>query len=351
MISSALLGISQEESDSHFAKMYLPIVTEMNKRVWNPFRDYAFFLPSWWRYRATLKALDSYVSDIILSIWREGGHSSRTSEMMKKVMDGATMGKPGSSNISSSDLRQMISEVKTFILAGHETSASMINYTMVEAIRRKDILQRILGELDNASPLSRLLFKRKKYISHCSYLTHHYFLFPLVLNFNLTSEEAEEVWGGWKEGEPLPDVSRLVFTEACLKETLRRYSTVPTIVKVAACDTVLGCHAIPKGTGIVILSQGVHMRPDLWPEPEKYDPNRFLGPGKIEPYTFLAFSEGPRVCLGQHFSLTESKIVVSLLFRKFRFEFNMDKELAFKRDPRVVPVTPKYGTHLMVYNR
>ncbi len=147
MISSALLDIPQEESDSHFAKMYLPIVTEMNKRVWNPFRSMAFFLPFWWRYQSTLKALNRYVSEIILSKWKMGGHDPRTSEAMKKVMDGATMGKPGSNNISKSDLQQMLSEVKTFILAGHETSASMISYTMIEIIRNKDLLQRVLGEL------------------------------------------------------------------------------------------------------------------------------------------------------------------------------------------------------------
>ncbi len=147
MISSALLDISQEESDSHFAKMYLPIVSEMNNRVWNPFRRMAFFLPFWWRYRSTLKALDRYVSDMVLSKWKLGGSDPRTSEVMKKVMDGATMGKPGSNNISKSDIQQMLSEVKTFILAGHETSASMMSYTMVEIMKNKDILQRVLGEL------------------------------------------------------------------------------------------------------------------------------------------------------------------------------------------------------------
>ncbi len=147
MISSALLDIPQEESDSHFAKMYLPIVTEMNKRVWNPFRRMAFFLPFWWRYRATLKALNRYVSEIVLSKWKMGEHDPRTSEVMKKVMEGAIMGKPGSSNISKRDLQQILSEVKTFILAGHETSASMISYTMIEIIKNKDLLQRVLGEL------------------------------------------------------------------------------------------------------------------------------------------------------------------------------------------------------------
>ncbi len=159
------------------------------------------------------------------------------------------------------------------------------------------------------------------------------------------------MWGGWKEGEKLPEISRLVYTEACLKEALRRYSVVPVVVKVAARDTVLGGHTVPKGTCIVISTQAVHMRPDLWPEPEKFDPDRFLEPGKIVPYTFLAFTEGPRVCLGQYFSLTESKIVVSLLFQRFRFELNMDMESTLKTNPRIVPICPKNGTHLRVYRR
>ncbi len=159
------------------------------------------------------------------------------------------------------------------------------------------------------------------------------------------------MWGGWKEGEELPDTSGLVFTEACLKEVLRRHTTVPLLVKVAACDTVLDGYAVPKGTGIVILSKAVHMRPDLWPNPEKFDPNRFLDPEKIVPYTFLAFAEGPRVCLGQQFSLVESKIAVSLLFRRFRFELNMDVESALKCNPRIVPLTPNDGAHLRVYCR
>ncbi len=187
VISSALLGISQEESDSHFAKMYLPIVTEMNKRVWNPFRGFAFFLPFWWRYRSALRALDQYVSGIVLSKWKKGGRDPSTSEMMKKVMDGATMGKPGSGDISKHDLSQMISEVKTFILAGHETSASMINYTMIEIIRRKDILQRVLGEfVKNAAPHHICLIDSKHYYPQTTItlsLAPYLLLFPLVLNF------------------------------------------------------------------------------------------------------------------------------------------------------------------------
>ncbi len=159
------------------------------------------------------------------------------------------------------------------------------------------------------------------------------------------------MWGGWKEGEELPDTSGLVFTEACLKEALRRHNAVPLLVKVTARDTVLGGYTVPKGTGILLLSKGVHMRPDLWANPEKFDPNRFIDPEKVIPYTFLSLSEGPRVCLGQNFALLESKIAVSLLFRRFRFELNMNVESALKCNPRIVPLTPNDGVRLRVYCR
>lgn len=55
-----------------------------------------------------------------------------------------------------------------------------------------------------------------------------------------------------------------------------------------------------------ICLQGVHERPDLWPEPMRYSPSRFME--TVAPYTFLPFIDGPRNCLGQHLSLLESKV-------------------------------------------
>lgn len=60
-------------------------------------------------------------------------------------------------------------------------------------------------------------------------------------------------------------------------------------------------------TPSILRPQGVHERPDLWPEPMRFDPGRFEK--SIAPYTFLPFIDGPRNCLGQHLSLLESKVL------------------------------------------
>jgi hypothetical protein len=71
---------------------------------------------------------------------------------------------------------------------------------------------------------------------------------------------------------------------------------------------------VPAGTTIIIGIQGVHMSPDVWQEPTKFDPSRFLLPEETDdPYAFLPFIQGPRNCLGQHLALLEARIVLALL--------------------------------------
>ena len=75
-----------------------------------------------------------------------------------------------------------------------------------------------------------------------------------------------------------------------------------------------GPFVIPKGTTIGVNIQAVHHNPEYWPNPMKFDPQRFLPPkeGQVSrhryppaPFTFLPFIAGPRNCLGQHLSLLE----------------------------------------------
>lgn len=97
---------------------------------------------------------------------------------------------------------------------------------------------------------------------------------------------------------------------------------------------------LPTGTRMMILIQGVHHRGDIWPEPEAYQPDRFL---QIpEPFTFLPFIEGPRNCLGQHLALLEAKIVLATLVQRFEFEFESaeGEKTAGKKHPSMVPVIP-----------
>lgn len=116
-------------------------------------------------------------------------------------------------------------------------------------------------------------------------------------------------------------------------------------------------YLIPKGSSILINIQAVHLDAKYWPEPMKFDPDRFLGKQEIKPYTFLPFIAGPRNCLGQHLALLESKMVIGMLTHRYSFSLPPGKTVQVNdwdaspdSDPRhryMVPVIPQ--EELMVH--
>lgn len=106
--------------------------------------------------------------------------------------------------------------------------------------------------------------------------------------------------------------------------------------------------SIPKGTVLYIAIQAVHHNSHFWPDPLKFDPERFM-PGnkeKIVPGTYMPFGQGPRHCVGMRFSLTEGKLALARVIMKFQFEnvpglrFPAQRKRGFLpgglRDPRVI---------------
>ena len=231
VIAEAVCSINHEESDHTFAEMYLPIVMEGHKRTWNPLREY-FPNQAWFQHRAHINRLNAYITQLVSDRWEQ---RQREKEVEKEVEDNDDQegedeeGEEGGSSSRGSkkkavtrtvdgsvrrfDVLDMILEdideadwgeetllsirdgLKTFILAGHETSASNLTWALLEVISNPDILARV-------------------------------------------KEEAETVWGddAWDGSiENLPPKSfidnNLMYTENCLREALRKWSVVPTVVR------------------------------------------------------------------------------------------------------------------------
>jgi cytochrome P450 len=88
-------------------------------------------------------------------------------------------------------------------------------------------------------------------------------------------------------------------------------------------DTELGGYFVKKGTLVNLNIHGAHMNPTDLTNPKQFDPARFDKEALAEsPDSFLPFGAGPRVCLGKHFTITEQKMVVSALLRKFEIGLN-----------------------------
>ncbi len=148
VISETFMSLEAEESDTTFATMYLPIVEEGNKRVWSPERSYMFFMPSFWKYIFGARRLNHYVSNLIKKRWdvrkleRKEQPNERVKDILDKVLDHFEKENPGKS-LSSADVRQLRDEFKTFMLAGHETSAAMMAWAFYELMNNNDLMRKV----------------------------------------------------------------------------------------------------------------------------------------------------------------------------------------------------------------
>ncbi|VDO64334.1 unnamed protein product [Heligmosomoides polygyrus] len=125
-------------------------------------------------------------------------------------------------------------------------------------------------------------------------------------------EEIDEVFEDC--GCILPEhLPRLKYLECCLKESLRICPSVPMINRELGDDQELEGVVLPRGTQVVINQYMVHRDPACWPDPEKFDPDRFLPENCVgrHPYAFIPFSAGSRNCMGQRFGMmVEKKTVI-----------------------------------------
>ena len=131
-------------------------------------------------------------------------------------------------------------------------------------------------------------------------------------------EEQQAVLGD-RELTPA-DLRELSFPSMVFQEAMRLYPPVKVIVRQAReADAIAGFH-IPAGSLILISPYITHRHPDLWPDPEQFDPQRFA-PEQVEQrsrYAHIPFSAGPRICLGGSFSLLEASIVLTMVTRRYR---------------------------------
>ncbi|KIM26276.1 hypothetical protein M408DRAFT_25484 [Serendipita vermifera MAFF 305830] len=134
------------------------------------------------------------------------------------------------------------------------------------------------------------------------------------------------------------EVPKLKYALAVFYETLRLFSSVPTIPKISTEDTSVRTVnnkgepvvvPIPKGSYVSVIAPALHHNPRYWPEPDEFKPERFLGDWPKN--AFVPFSGGARSCIGRRFAEVEGVIALSMLVRNYRIEV--------KHDPKFVGET------------
>jgi cytochrome P450 len=117
------------------------------------------------------------------------------------------------------------------------------------------------------------------------------------------------------------NVGELDYLGRVIQETLRLYPPIHIGNRIAARDLEFGGYRLPAGARVVYSIYLTHRQPENWPEPERFDPDRFLPEvAKTRPpYSYVPFGSGPRMCIGAAFAQVESKIVLARLLQRTRF--------------------------------
>ncbi|MDF3146198.1 MULTISPECIES: cytochrome P450 [unclassified Streptomyces] len=171
---------------------------------------------------------------------------------------------------------QICSEILTLAVAGTETTASVLSWTLYELARHPEIEARILAELD-------------------------------------------EVVG--ERPVAFDDVTRLPYLNRVITETLRLHHPGWLVTRRTTEETRLGEWTLPAGTELAYCQHALHRDPERFPDPHIFDPDRWTDPAQEPPPgAFLPFGDGKHKCMGDRLALTEMVTALATMLRSVRLE-------------------------------
>lgn len=173
--------------------------------------------------------------------------------------------------------RRMRDELVTLLLAGHETTASTVGWTLNQVSQHPEVRARL-------------------------------------------HEEAVAVYGDRRPS--YEDLTKLRYTNMVLQEAMRLYPPVWILPRRAIADDEVGGYHVPAGADVLICPYTLHRHPRYWPEPDRFDPDRFDPDVKTDRprYAHIPFGAGPRFCVGNHLGMMEASFIISTLMRDLKLE-------------------------------
>jgi len=188
-------------------------------------------------------------------------------------------------------------QVITFIVSGHETTSGALSFALYYLTQNPDVMARAKAEVD-------------------------------------------ALWGTPDNPEPAHgDVAKLRYVRAVLDETLRLWPTAPGYLRVARKDTVVGGrYRIEKDQWVLVVLPLVHRDPQVWPNPERFDPDRF-GPGRMKgrAHAYKPFGTGQRACIGRQFALHEAVLTLALILHRYELAAENDYQLKISESITLKP--------------
>jgi cytochrome P450 len=192
---------------------------------------------------------------------------------------------------------QLRDEMLTLLVAGHETTATTLAWTLHHLLQHPEWLARVRAEVREVGTT---------------------------------------------------DLDKLVLLDAAIKETLRLTPIIPMVGRVLGKPMTIGGVDLPSGAVALACIYLVHRRADLWPDPQRFDPDRFVGK-KADPSTYFPFGGGARRCLGMAFASYEMKIVLATILARTDLAAAPGRKIKLIR--RGITFAPSGGMPIVVTRR
>ncbi|XP_067005237.2 probable cytochrome P450 6a13 [Anabrus simplex] len=183
-------------------------------------------------------------------------------------------------------------------------------------------------------------------------------LYELALHPEIQSRLREEVDAVLKENEgnlTYDALQQMQYLDQVISETLRKYPPGDIIIRICTkAYTMPGTDIeIDKGTRILVPVLALHHDPKYYPDPERFDPERFNDANKHSRHHFvyLPFGEGPRNCIGMRFGLLQAKLGLATLLRDFQFTPCKRTAIPLRYDPKSIVTASKDGIYLKISPR
>ncbi|MED0678184.1 cytochrome P450 [Aneurinibacillus thermoaerophilus] len=201
---------------------------------------------------------------------------------------------------------QVRDEVMTIFIAGHETTANTLSWTLYLLAQHPEAEQKLWSEI-------------------------------------------EQVLGGRKV--TVHDLPKLKYAENIIWETLRLYPAAWAINREVTDEIEIGGHTFKPGESIMMSQYVMHRNPKYFDNPDAFIPERFAGNllKEIPQFAFFPFGGGPRVCIGNHFAIMEATLILVTISQKFQLRL-ADPHNPVEPEP-VVTLRPKNGLRMIVKKR
>lgn len=160
--------------------------------------------------------------------------------------------------------------------------------------------------------------------------------YNLATNPQVMKKLQEEVDATFPNKAPIQyqELMQMEYLDCVINESLRLFPIASRLERVAKASVEINGFVIPKGMVVVVPTWPMHRDPEIWPEPEKFKPERFSKENKetIDPYSYMPFGAGPRNCIGMRFALVVMKLAIVEILQRYSFSVCKETEIPFELD-------------------